>query len=268
MKRARLFAVVALALVYAVALGARFLAPADYAFQFREAPNAPPSVRFLLGTDELGRDRLSRVFVAAQTSLLLAPAAAALSTLLAALIGATAGYIGGWWEKLTMAGVDLFLSLPWLFLLLTVRAVLPLDTTPALSVMLTFAILGCLGWAASARVICAGVRQLRNSGFVLNARALGCSPARLLAVQLGPNIKPVLWAQFLVSIPVFVLAEANLSMLGLGVAEPLPSLGGMMRELENFSDLGSQLWRLAPLALLFACITAFQLFSSSREVQA
>ena len=268
MNRLQLIAVILLVALYAVALGAKLLAPADYAMQFREAPNEPPSARFLLGTDELGRDRLSRVFYACQTSLLLAPAAAALSTLLAAMIGTVAGYMGGWFEKLTMAGVDLFLSLPWLFLIITVRAVLPLNVAPAISVLVTFAILGCLGWAASARVVCAGMRSLRSSGFMLNARALGCPSWRLIAVQLAPNVKPVLWAQFLISIPAFVLAEANLSMLGLGVAEPLPSLGGLMRELENFSGLSAQPWRLAPLFVLIACVSAFQVFANRHESKA
>jgi peptide/nickel transport system permease protein len=268
MKRLQFIALLALVLIYCAALGAKLFAPADYAMQFREAPNAPPSERFLLGSDELGRDRLSRLMFACQTSLLLAPAAAALSTFLAALVGTTAGYMGGWCEKLTMAGVDLFLSLPWLFLIITVRALLPLDVAPAVSVLVTFAILGCLGWAASARIVCAGVRSLRSSGFMLNARALGCRSWRLVAVQLAPNVKAVLWAQFLISIPVFVLTEANLSMLGLGVAEPLPSLGGLMRELENFSRLSAQPWRLAPLVVLFVCVSAFQVFASGREVQA
>jgi peptide/nickel transport system permease protein len=102
---------------------------------------------------------------------------------------------------------------------------------------------------------------------MLNARAMGCRSWRIAAVQLAPNMKAVLWAQFLVSIPLFVLAEANLSMLGLGVAEPLPSLGGLVRELENFSNLSAQPWRLAPLLLLFAAVSAFQAFAAGREVE-
>jgi len=94
---------------------------------------------------------------------------------------------------------------------------------------------------------------------MLNARAFGCSPQRLVAIQLIPNIRPVLQAQFLVSIPTFILAEANLSMLGLGVPEPLPSLGGLIVELENFSTLNSQLWRLAPVAVLAFCVGALQI---------
>jgi peptide/nickel transport system permease protein len=256
-----------LAIICVFALGGRVFAPAGYAKQFRESPNSPPSSRFLLGTDELGRDRFARLLFATRVSLLLAPVAAALSTLLAALVGTVAGFLGGLWEKLTMAASDVFLSLPWLFLLITVRAMLPLNLSPSLSVVITFALLGVLGWAATARVVCAAVRSICSSTFMLNARALGCSPQRLVGVQLIPNLRPILWAQFLVSIPVFILAEANLSMLGLGVPEPLPSLGGLIAELENVSVLHSQLWRLAPVAVLALCVGALQTLKESDGAQ-
>jgi peptide/nickel transport system permease protein len=260
-------ALAVLVLILIAALGASVFAPAGYAKQFRDRPNVPPSSRFLLGTDELGRDRFSRLLFATRISLLLAPAAGALSTALAALIGTVAGFLGGIWERLTMAVIDVFLSLPWLFLLIAVRAMLPLNLSPLLSVIVTFVLLGLLGWAAAARVVCAGVCSIQASTFMLNARALGCSPCRLIAIQLIPNLKPVLWAQFLVSIPVFILAEANLSMLGLGVPEPLPSLGGLLADLENVSNLQSQVWRLAPLAVLVSCVSALQIVKSTNEVR-
>src|SRR4051794_25482413 len=108
---------------------AGFVASGSYSAQFRDAIGSPPSARFPLGTDELGRDRLARLLYGTRVSLLLAPAAALLSTLLAALIGGTAGYFGGLWERLVGRAIDLFLSLPWLFLLLVVRALLPLNTS-------------------------------------------------------------------------------------------------------------------------------------------
>ena len=116
----------------------------------------------------------------------------------------------------------MFLSLPWLFLLLTVRALLPLNVPPVTSIVVTFALLGLLGWAAAARVVHASVRTLRNSDFVLQARASGCGRLRLLFVHLLPNLRPILLAQFWISIPVFILTEANLGLMGLGVSEPLP----------------------------------------------
>src|SRR2546429_1116885 len=135
MNAARKFACVVVVAVCAVSLGANWLAPAGYSRQFREAPSAPPSHQHLLGTDEVGRDRFARVLYGTRISLLLAPAAALVSTVLAALVGGLAGYRGGTWARVAMAVTDLFLSLPWLFLLITVRALMPLNVTPLFSVM-------------------------------------------------------------------------------------------------------------------------------------
>src|SRR6201988_146924 len=133
MNRAQKLAAAVLGLVILASLAAGWIAP-SYSEQFRDAISAPPSSRFPLGTDELGRDRLARLLYGTRVSLLLAPAAALLSTLLAALVGGTAGYLGGRCERAVTAGLDLFLSLPWLFLLLAVRALLPLNTSPLTSV--------------------------------------------------------------------------------------------------------------------------------------
>jgi ABC-type dipeptide/oligopeptide/nickel transport system permease subunit len=237
--------------------------------QFREeVPGAPPSAQHLLGTDALGRDRFSRMLYGTRVSLMLAPTAALLSTILAALIGGVAGYAAGRWERMAMTATDLFLSMPWLFLLIAVRAMLPLNVSPLTSVMVTFFLLGLLGWAVSARVLCAGARSLRDSEFVLQARASGIHGARLLAVHVLPNLKPVLSAQFWISVPVFILTEANLGVLGLGVAEPLPSWGSLLRELEGLTSLSTEPWKLAPLLLLVVVVSSFQVLMSQQEVTA
>ncbi len=192
MRTARIVAISFLVLVSAACLLADYVAPAAYSHQFRELPDASPSRQHWLGTDDLGRDRFSRVLYGARVSLLLAPAAALVATLLAALVGGTAGFAGGWVERATMAGTDLFLSLPWLFLLITVRALLPLNVSPVTSVAITFALLGCLGWAGAARVVCADARALRQSDFLLLARASGIGNLRLLYRHLAPNLKAIL----------------------------------------------------------------------------
>jgi peptide/nickel transport system permease protein len=254
-----------LGLAVAASIGGGFLAQHSYAEQSRETISAPPSARFWLGTDELGRDRFARLLYGTRVSLLLAPAAALLSTLIAALIGGAAGYLGGRWERLVTAGIDLFLSLPWLFLLLAVRALLPLNTSPVMSVMITFLLLGCLGWAAPARMIRAGTRTLRNSDFLVQASASGLSGWRLFWRHLLPNLRPILLAQFWISIPLFILSEANLGLLGLGVSEPLPSWGAMLRELENYSAVLQNPWMLAPVVLLVAVVSCLQLLLGSEE---
>ena len=264
----RKLACVILAVVLCASFAANWLAPAGYARQYREATNAAPSRTHWLGTDEIGRDRFARVLYGTRISLLLAPAAALLSTLMAALIGGLAGYLGGVWARLAMAVTDLFLSLPWLFLLITARALMPLNVSPLISVLVTFLLLGLLGWTTAARVLCTTAGSLRSADFVRQARAAGVPGQRLFWIHVMPNLKPVLYAQFWISIPVFILSEANLGILGLGVAEPLPSWGSLLRELEGLISFREQPWRLVPLLLLVVVMTSFQLLLSNEEVTA
>ncbi len=255
-----------LCVIFVLMVLATFLLPAHYAQQFRDIPNAGPSPAHLLGTDALGRDSLSRLLYGTRVSLLLAPAAALLSTFIAALLGSAAGLLGGWFERIVLAATDLSLALPWLFLLLVVRALLPLDVPPLVSVAIAFLMMGLLGWQASVRVICAAARGVRDSDFLLLARSSGCKPVRLLLRHVAPNLRPLFYVQFFISIPLFILTEANLSILGLGVMEPMPSWGNLMRGFEDFSMLSANPWRLAPLVLLVTVVMCFQLVLPSQEV--
>lgn len=259
----RLLSWTLLLLTVIAALGANWIAPTSYEKQFRDFPNAPPCHQFPLGTDELGRDRLSRLLYGTRISLLLAPAAALLATLIAALTGIGAAMIGGKWEQLILSGIDLVASLPWLFLLIAVRAVLPLNVSGYASVGLTFFLLGALGWAGAARVIRSVVLSIRESGFMVAARSLGVSPMRLFAVQLLPNLRGPILAQFWLAIPLFIVAEANLGVLGLGVSEPLPSWGNLLLDLVNHREIAGAPWRLAPAILLVLVLLALQILQNT-----
>lgn len=226
--------------------------------QFRETPDSPPTLRFLLGTDSVGRDRLVRLLQGTAVSLLLAPAAALITTVLAAVLGGLAGLRGGFVDRTVMGAADLFLSIPWLFLLLTVRALLPLDLAPVVSLLLVFTLLGVLGWAAPARVVRSAVGEIRRTEHLLQARALGWSPIQLLIRQVWPALRPILATQCLLHVPLFALTEANLGLLGLGVSEPFASLGGLLRELESPLLVWEQPWRLAPLVMLILLVLAIQ----------
>jgi peptide/nickel transport system permease protein len=254
-----------LCVVFAVGLFAGTVSPYSYSKQFRERPNAPPSSFHLLGTDNLGRDLFARLVYGTRVSLLLAPAAALLATLIAGILGGFAGFLGGWLEKLILAAADLSMALPLLFVLLALRAVLPLDISPVLSVIATFMLLGLLGWPSSLRVVCAATRDLRNADFLLFARAMGCGRWRMIVRHVLPNLRPILFAQFWISIPVFVLTEATLSMLGLGVMEPLPSWGNLLRGLEDISAVSANPWKLTPLILLVLVVICFQLILPTQE---
>jgi len=250
-------AAIVLGLLLAASLAVSFIPGASYSRQNREFAGAAPSPRFPLGADDLGRDRLTRLLYATRISLLLATAAAALTITVACLAGGIAGYFGGWCDRVIVRALDLILSLPWLFLLLAARALLPLNVSPAYSLLATYGLLAALGWAAPARVVRAGARSCRDSEFVLRARAEGCREWRVLLRHVLPNLKPVLLAQFWTTIPVFILAEANLGFLGLSAGEPFPTWGTLLRELQSPLLLRPEAF--APAAAIAISLLCFKL---------
>jgi peptide/nickel transport system permease protein len=264
MRVARTIALVFLVLVATASVAAGWLSPHNPGTQFRDSPNVAPSARFPLGTDALGRDRWSRLLYATRISLSCAPVAAAAAVLLGSAVGLVSGLRGGWIDESTCAVTDLVLSLPWLFLLLTLRAVLPLNVSPAASVAATFVLLILTGWAPGARVVRNAVRQLRSSGPIQYARACGCSTPQLLRVHVLPNLRPVIVAQFWVLVPVFLLTEANLGMLGLGVTEPMPSWGNMLAELRQYDRIPEAPWILAPAVLLVLVVASLHVAVAER----
>jgi peptide/nickel transport system permease protein len=254
-----------LALIVAASIGADAVCRRGYADQDREHPNDRPSREHPLGTDALGRDRFSRLVYGGRVSLLVAPAAAAISTALAAAIGAATAALGRRWHRTASAAMDLFLAMPTVLILLTARALLPLNTSPWLSIVITCGLLGCLGWAQSARVFRERAAALLASDFMLQARASGSNKFRVFIRHMIPNLRPAMTAQFWIATPLFVLAEANLSLLGLGVSEPAPSWGNMLRELENYAAVPEQPWVLAPALALLIVVCCLHLLLPARS---
>jgi peptide/nickel transport system permease protein len=268
MRRLQWIAAVLLLAILAAALTAPLLAPYHYDRQFRDAPDAPPGAQFPLGADSLGRDRFSRLLYGTAISLLLAPAAALVSIALALVI-AVAGALGRRGMENTVSGViTIALSLPWIFLFLILRAELPLNTGPALSLVATFALMGVAGFAGPARVFTASIRSLRESGWLLQARAAGTDPLRIAWVHGWPWLRSLALAQFRVLIPVYILSEAGLGLLGLGVPEPLPSWGNLLQELQHPGVVRSNPWVLAPLGLLVLVMVCLEMLADERAVQA
>lgn len=259
MRLLRRAAGIVLAALVLTAFAAPFVAPHPYDRQYRDSPNARPGGKFLLGTDEYGRDRFSRLLYATAVSATLAPAAALTSVALAGVIAALP-------LRFVFSTVNgLFLSIPWIFPFIILRAYLPLNTSPGVSIALTFALIGVAGWAYPGRVFAASLREIETADWLLLARASGIPPWRTWTVQVLPHLRDIAVAQFRALIPAYILSEASLGLLGLGVAEPLPSWGNMLLELQFPDRIRANPAILAPLALLMLVMVCLELLGNPAE---
>ena len=258
-----------LAAVYLVALFPDFFSPHSPTRQYRDLPYAPPGryhgELFLLGTDEFGRDWYSRLCHGAFTSLLVAPAAALLSLILAIPLGAWAGYRRGWIDYLVMRGSEIFVILPWFYVLVALRAALPLNVDGSTAMLIMFGLLGVLGCAAPVRLFRGLVLSVMTRDFVLAARSTGAGGARIIRSHVLPFLWPTARAQFLLALPAYILTEVTLSFLGLGLADPAPSWGSMLVPLQQYVVLTSYPWMLAPAAAIIVVCLAFHALAGHDE---
>ena len=201
---------------------------------------------YLLGSDSYGRDQLSRFLYGGQVSLFAGLLGAGITLLLGLGVGAVAGYYGGWRDDLLMRFAELFLALPWLYLLFALRAFLPLAVNPLQAFFLIIAVLGAVGWARPARLVRGVVMSAKERDFVRAARGFGATGGYLLRRHILPQTSSVLLTQVAILVPQFVLAEMTLSFLGLGVPEPVPSWGNLLSSLQQYSVLVSYWWMYLP----------------------
>ena len=200
----------------------------------------------VLGSDAYGRDQLSRILYGGQVSLLAGLLGAGLTLFLGSLVGTTAGYCGGWRDEFLMRVAELFLALPWLYLLFALRAFLPLAVSPLEAFLLVVVVTGTVGWARPARLVRGVVLSVKERDFVRAARGFGASNVYLLRRHILPETASVLSTQAAILVPQFVLAEMTLSFLGLGVPEPVPSWGNLLANLQQYSVLVSYWWMYLP----------------------
>jgi peptide/nickel transport system permease protein len=208
--------------LFLVSLLAPWLAPFDPNFIDIKAILMPPSWDHFFGTDPLGRDVFSRMLFGAQISLKVGFVSVGLATLIGIMVGAAAGYYGGWVELLLMNFVDLMLCFPTFFLILAVIAILE----P--SIWNIMAIIGVTGWMGIARLVRAEFLSLKEREFVQAARALGAGDGRIIFRHLLPNSLAPVMVSATLGVAGAILTESALSFLGLGVQPPTPSWGNIL----------------------------------------
>jgi peptide/nickel transport system permease protein len=216
-----------------------------------------PARIFLIGSDAYGRDQFSRLFYGGRISLFAGLLATAISLSLGIVIGAASGYYSGWLDDALMRAAEVFLALPWLYLLFAVRALLPLQIAPNQVFLLLITVIGVIGWARPARLIRGVVLSAKEREYVLAARGLGASDVYILRRHILPQVSGIALTQAAVFIPRYVLAEVALSFLGLGVAEPAPSWGNMLAPLQQYYVMESYWWMFIPALTLIPVFLAY-----------
>jgi peptide/nickel transport system permease protein len=217
-------------LVVLAAILADVLSPHPFAEQQLSKALLPPAWQadsdptYLLGTDHLGRDLLSRILQGARTSLEVGLGAVAIASGIGVLLGLVAGYFGRWVDDVLMRIVDVQLAFPPLFLVIAIMAAI------GQSLLNVVVVLGLVSWVQFARVVRGSTLSVKEREFVTSARAVGANDARILLRHILPNVVQPVVVILTVNASGFILAEAALSFLGLGVQPPTPAWGGMLAE--------------------------------------
>ena len=233
-----------------IAIGAPLFAPHDPARAVASTFGDPgrPSRAFLLGTDELGRDVLSRIIWGARISLEVAVTAMAVTMIIGVAIGLIAGFFGGPADFALMRLTDMMLAFPTLLLAMAFVTVLH---PSLLSILL---VIGLVSWTGVARVVRAETLSLTQRDFVLAARALGATPRRLIVSHVLPNALPVIVVMAVLGTSGTLLLDAGLSFLGLGVPPPTPSWGRMIEEATMYFRTAPWLAAFPGIAIFYAVL--------------
>lgn len=216
---------------------------------------------FLFGSDQAGRDILSRLLYGARVSLTVGIMAICIVIPLGMLIGGIAGYFGGWIDNVLMRIVEALMAFPSFYLLLALFGVTyHWDITPTQRYFVITAILAMLGWTSLSRVIRGMVLSLKQQEYVEASRAAGASHLWVIVKHILPQTASWVIVSVSLMVPSYILGESALSMLGLGVQQPAASWGNMLEEARSLASLSLHPWLLAPGFVIVATVVAFNFF--------
>ena len=213
----------------------------------------------LLGADAYGRDIFARLVYGARTSLGIAALATFITMIVGAAIGGIAGYAGGAVDEVLSRFSDFVLVLPAIYVVLALRAVMPLVLPPGQTFALLVGIFALVSWPVVARGVRGIIASEREREYVTAGLAAGAGPLRLFAVHLMPAARGYLLTQATLLLPAFILAEATLSYVGLGFPTSVPTWGTMLYDASNVALVGEAPWMLAPAAAIFLVVLAVNL---------
>lgn len=214
---------------------------------------------FLLGTDEFGRDYLSRLLYGAMISLSVGFIGIVITFVVGMLVGGIAGYYGGRIDEIIMRLCEVMMSIPDFYLLLALAAALPPTLNPVVVYLLIIVILSFVGWAGMARIIRGMVLSTREREYVEAGKSLGLSDFQLITRHILPSTFTYAIIAATMSVPGYILAESGLSFLGLGIRDPMASWGNMLAAAQNLTTLTTRFWILAPAVAIFFTTLAFNL---------
>ncbi|MDS0527956.1 ABC transporter permease [Clostridium sp. SHJSY1] len=225
----------------------------------------PPSLEHLLGTDDYGRDVLTRLMLAGRISLTVGIASMVLSLILGTLLGAISGYYGGIIDTIIMRLADILMSIPGLPLLIIIGALLSELRVPAeYRLYIVMLMLSLVGWPSLARLVRGQILYLREQTYMKAVDILGLSDRRKILHHLIPNIFPLLIVVATLSTASGILSESSLSFLGLGVIPPTPSWGNMISAANNLMDFQSRAWLWVPPGVaIFLTVVAINLLGEA-----
>jgi peptide/nickel transport system permease protein len=238
----------AIVFVVACALFAPLLAPYDPTQQNLDNDLVVYSPAHFFGTDKLGRDILSRTLYGSRISLLVGTSTVLASLTIGFLVGSLAGYYGGWVDHTLMRLVDILMAFPGILLAIAFSAVLG----PGLDhVVLALCL---ISWTGYSRLVRGEILRLKEKEYIQAARAIGCTPLRVIVGHLFPNLLPPLLIQSTFGLAAAIIAEGSLSFLGLGVEPPTPSWGSMLSEGRQFLLVAPHLTAYPGLAIMITVL--------------
>jgi len=215
---------------------------------------------FLLGTDRLGRDMLSRIIHGARISLTIGLIGIAVSFVMAIVIGGLAGFYGGWVDNVIQRLIEILRSFPELPLWMALSAIMPVTWSPLLVYFGITLILAILDWTNLARAVRSKILSLREEDYTQAAQLMGAGPRRVIGRHLVPGVMSHLIASATLSVPSMILGETALSFLGLGLRPPITSWGVLLNEAQNINVVALYPWLMMPVAPVVIVILAFNFF--------